>query len=273
MLRWLACVLAFLVAAPAWGAEPTLAFKREGETVTLTRSALLARPDVETITVPGDVAYGRTMQYRAIPVLSLLTDAGMPVDKPMEVIALDGFMAQFPAEIFKLAGADAARAYLAIEPPDAPWPKLEGKSASAGPFYVVWINPQASRIASEFWPYQVASFEITLDPVTRWPQIDVASSVPANDPARRGLTVFIENCFACHRMNGGGESMVGPDLNLPMNPTEYFQAGVLRTFIRDPEQVRTWPDHGMTGFEVDALPDEELDDLIAYLKAMVSRRG
>lgn len=275
MLRWFSCALALLLAVPAAAsaAEPTLTFRQGGETLTLTTSELLARADAGRITVPDDVAYGRTMHYRAVPVLSLLADAKLSPDEPIEVKALDGFVAQFPPGIFKGKGQDASRAYLAIEPPGDPWPTLEGKSQSAGPFYVVWLNPQASRIGSEYWPYQVASFESVLDPRARWPQIDLARTVPEKDPARRGLNVFIDNCFACHAINGGGESTVGPDLNLPMNPTEYFQPEALRAFIRDPEAVRTWPGRTMTGFEIDALSDEELDDLIAYLKAMSKQRG
>lgn len=275
MPRWLLCAFIFLVTAPAtaWAAEPTLTLKQGDNTLSLTTSQLLARPDVTALTVPDDVAYGRTMHYRAVPVLPLITEAKLSPDEPIEVKALDGFVAQLPPGIFKAGGPQAAQAYLAIEPPDALWPKLPGKSQSAGPFYVVWLNPKASGIGSEFWPYQVASFESVLDPRARWPQINVASTVPKNDPARRGLDVFIENCFACHMMNGGGESTVGPDLNLPMNPTEYFQPEALRALIRDPEAVRTWPARAMTGFEVDALSDEELDDLIAYLKAMTKQRG
>lgn len=57
-----------------------------------------------------------------------------------------------------------------------------------------------------------------------------------------------------------------------MSPVEYFQPEALRTFLRDPEAVRTWPGRTMTGFEVDALSDEELDDLIAYLGARTRQR-
>ena len=43
----------------------------------------------------------------------------------------------------------------------------------------------------------------------------------------RGLKLFQKTCFACHTINGEEASKVGPDLNLPMNPTEYFKEGVL----------------------------------------------
>ena len=274
MVRWLLSAFICLAAVPvtAWAADPTLTFKTGDRVLTLTTPQLLARPDVVSITVPKDVAYGRTMHYRAVPMVPLITEAKLSLDEPIEIKALDGFVAQFPAGLFK-KGRDAAEPYLAIELPDEPWPTLPGKTQSAGPFYVVWLNPQASGISPEYWPYQVASFENVEDPRVRWPQIDLASTVPQNDPARRGLSVFIENCFACHTMNGGGESTLGPDLNMPMSPTEYFQPEALRLFLRDPEAVRSWPGRTMTGFEVDALSDEELDDLIAYLKAMAKQRG
>ena len=38
---------------------------------TWTTEALLHRPDVRRITVPGDVAFHRTMQYRAVPLAAL----------------------------------------------------------------------------------------------------------------------------------------------------------------------------------------------------------
>ncbi|HJW79192.1 MAG TPA: cytochrome c, partial [Beijerinckiaceae bacterium] len=47
------------------------------------------------------------------------------------------------------------------------------------------------------------------------------ASLATDHPARVGQAVFEATCLACHRMNGGGSSEMGPDLNRPMNPTEY----------------------------------------------------
>ena len=269
----LACALAFALALPAAArAEPELTLKADGAARTYTAAQLLARPDTVSVTVPSDVAYGGTATYRAVPVLNLLKEAGIPADAPIQIRALDGFVAHYAAGLFAQSGADGARAFVAIEPRHAPWPKLKGKSTTAGPFYIVWQNPQAGRISSEHWAYQVATIESTRDPVLRFPQIDVAPALAADAPARRGLTVFIHNCLPCHRMNGGGESPIGPDLNLPMNPTEYFRPEALRAYIRAPEAVRAWPAQRMTGFGADVLPEGDLDDLIAYLDAMRHRR-
>jgi len=55
-----------------------------------------------------------------------------------------------------------------------------------------------------------------------------------------------------------------PDLNLPMNPTEYLEEAALAALIRHPSSVRTWP--GMSsGISETAIPDAERSDLIAYL--------
>ncbi len=73
-------------------------------------------------------------------------------------------------------GADGGSvAWLAVEDPAAPWPALPGKSASAGPFYLVWEHPERSGVSSEQWPYQVAALALTESPAHRWPQMAVDS--------------------------------------------------------------------------------------------------
>ena len=67
-------------------------------------------------------------------------------------------------------------------------------------------------------------------------------------PARAGETMFVKHCIACHKIDGGGSSVLGPDLNKPMNPVEYFQPAALRRYLRDPASVRHWPDQKMPGF-------------------------
>jgi cytochrome c1 len=71
-------------------------------------------------------------------------------------------------------------------------------------------------------------------------------------------------------LNGGGASDVGPDLNLPMNATEY-KAG-LHALIRDPKSVRSWPGQKMNGLPPDLQSDREIDLIIGYLKHMAGRK-
>lgn len=252
-----------------------LTLEHDEHRVVLDRAALLARPDAQDIEIPGDVGYGgTTRRYRAVPLSAILGVVPAPSSTrgTLEVVALDGYAAQIPLSVVLASEPGSARAWLAIEVPQAPWPSLPSKSVSAGPFYVVWQAPEAGRITPSYWPYQVASMRMVAHPADRWPQIAVDPRLPAEHAARRGQEVYASQCLACHRMNGAGSSDIGPDLNLPMNPTEYFQLAALRIYLRNPANVRTWPAQSMAGITADQMSDAEMEDLLAYLGHMVSQR-
>jgi mono/diheme cytochrome c family protein len=256
----------------ALAAEPTLTIEIGGSVRHLSRDDLLKSPLVTEIDVPLDVTYQRAMHYRAIPMDKLLAGIDLPSDQILEAVATDGFVGALPAEPVLHPQPDGARAYLAIEPPDAPWPKLKGREVSAGPFYVVWLKPEASGVRSEQWPYALGTLRSADSPAKRWPALGVDPSLAANDPIRAGQTLFVTQCLACHRLNGAGSSDLGPDLNRPENPTEYFRIDALKRYIRNPAAVRHWANMQMQGFREDALSDHEIDLIIAYLQHMAGRK-
>ncbi len=262
LLVWL-----FLVSGAAGqAAEPTLSLTQDGVTRRFTASELLARPDAAELTVADDVAYGRAASYRAVPLLALLAE--LPPDSRADTLesrAADGFVAQIPLSLVKRASSGGAVAWVAVEPAGQRWPGLPGKAQGAGPFYLVWQNPERSGVTTEQWPYQLASLTVVESPAHRWPQLATDPSLPPGAPARRGEMVFAANCLPCHRLNGGGAGEIGPDLGLPMNVTDYLTEKGLRAIIRDPRAVRTWPRQQMPGFGLDTLPDSDLDALVAYL--------
>jgi cytochrome c1 len=73
-------------------------------------------------------------------------------------------------------------------------------------------------------------------------------------------------------MNKSGTAEMGPDLNVPMNPTEYLTKTALRMQIRNPQSLRFFPKSRMSAFPAEVLSDKELDDLIAYLTHMAKRK-
>jgi hypothetical protein len=81
--------------------------------------------------------------------------------------------------------------------------------------------------------------------------------LPATHPDRAGQALFVTQCLPCHTLNGAGASTVGPDLNQPMNPTEYLTRAGLRGLIRNPKSVRSWPGQLMPGFPADQMSDRE----------------
>ena len=229
---------------------------------------LLKHPQAQTITISNDVAYKRDMSYRAIPVAALLT--GIEPDDHLQAVALDGFAAELAAA--PLLNAQGARAWLAIEDSAQPWPSLSAGKPGAGPFYLVWTNPQAGDISPEQWPFQVASIKRLAPVAERFPALLPDPSLKANDPVNKGFAQFQKNCLACHRLNGAGDAQFGPDLNIPFNPTEYFGADFLKRYIRDPQSLRQWPQAKMPGFTQQVLPDAELEMLMGYLKHMAGRK-
>jgi mono/diheme cytochrome c family protein len=252
--------------------EPTLTVTIGNETRSFTRGELLARPDAATVQVARDITYRVPMTYRAVPVAALLAGMTLPPDSVIEAVTLDGFIAQLPPDLILSTDQSEAIAWLAIEPANHPWPPIPKKDASAGPFYIVWTGAAVDIVRSEQWPYQVAKLIGQPSPATRWPALAVNSALPPNDPVRAGQALFVVQCLPCHKLNGAGASDVGPDLNLPQNPTEYFTPQGLHDLIRDPRAVRTWPAQIMPSLSADALSDREIELIVAYLKHMAGRK-
>lgn len=264
--------LTVLLSATAQAAEPVLEVDIGGERRSFARDALLSLPDVTTIDVPKDVSYGTKMAYRAVPVASLLAGFALPPDSVIEAVALDGFTAQLPLDLMLNTDPRKAVGWVAIEPSDLPWPDLPDKTVSAGPFYLVWTGSEAESVRSEQWPFRLAKFASRPSPAARWPALAVDPALPAGDPIRAGQALFVTQCLPCHKLNGAGASEVGPDLNRPMNPTEYLTQGGLRALIRDPKAVRTWPAQQMPPFPPEFLSEREIDLIVAYLRHMAGRK-
>jgi len=264
-------LLPALVPALARADEPTIAVTVGNDTRSFTRSGLLARPDAKTIQVARDIAYRGPMTYRAVPVASLLAGTMLPRDSVIEAVALNGFVAQLPPDLLLNTDEHKAVAWLAIELAEHPWPPLPKKDESAGPFYIVWTGAEVGSIRSEQWPYQLAKLVSQPSPLSRWPALAVNSELPSTDPVRAGQALFIVQCLTCHKLNGAGAAEVGPDLNLPQNPTEYLTPQGLHDLIRNPRAVRTWPAQTMPALS-DYLSDREIELIIAYLKHMAGRK-
>jgi mono/diheme cytochrome c family protein len=272
-LAILGIVGAAFVATLALAAEPMLTLDVGGTAHSFTSAQLLANPATTEIDVPRDASYRQAMRYRAIPLDRLLAGADLPRDQILEAVATDGFVGMLPVDLILHAPPGAAQAYLAVEPAGAPWPPLPAKTVSAGPFYIVWLRPEASGIRSEQWPYQVAVIRSADSPAKRWPALGVDPSLPAGAPVRAGQTLFVTQCLVCHKLNGAGSADVGPDLNQPENPTQYFQVDALKRYIRDPTSLRHWPTMQMKGFDKEALSDHEIDLIVAYLAHMAGRKA
>jgi mono/diheme cytochrome c family protein len=255
-------------AAQASAAEPTLTITSGGKTATYTTSQLSSRPDAAALTIPaGAPAYAEPHVFRAVPLLPLLGAVPSGSDDTLQARASDGFVAELPLALVGKAAEGGAVPWIALELPDQPWPPIPETGKKPGPFWLVWEHPERSAIGTEQWPYALASLTTVEDVAHRWPQLALPADLAKDAPAAHGLEVYIKQCLPCHKMAGGGEGTIGPDLGQPMNATAYMTDAGLRALIRDPKSVRTWPAQIMQGFASENLSDADLDDLIAYLHA------
>ena len=272
----LALLLASAFAADAraaGAADPQLTFQADNQQITFKRSELMKRPDIETLSIPNDPTYpGRTMTYKAVRVTALFDRLKIADDAVVQFRCLDGFSAPITKERLLNKLPAKSLAYIAIEEPDKPWPAVKAGGPSAGPFYLIWLKPEASFIGPEEWPFQLVAFEVKGTLETLYPNIFPDSKLEPTSAARQGFAVFTKNCFACHTLNRAGAGEVGPDLNVPMNPTEYFQKAALRKLVRDPQSLRHFPRSRMSAFPKAILSEQELDQLIAYLEHMAKRK-
>jgi hypothetical protein len=124
-----------------------------GVTQQFTADKLLAWHDAATVVVPHDPSYGPTMSYLAVPLSGLLSALPPDASDTIQARAIDGFVAELPRTLI----GGAAVPWLAVEDPAHPWPHLPGKNVSAGPFYLVWQDPERAGISTEQWPYALAA--------------------------------------------------------------------------------------------------------------------
>ena len=265
-LKTLIALAAMLLSLPLAAAQLDLQLGANSRT--WQTEELLKHPQVQTLTINNDVSYKKDMTYQVVPVAALLI--GVKPEDHLQAVALDGFAAELAAA--PLLDRDGARAWLAIEDPAQPWPPLSAGKHSAGPFYLVWTDPQAGNISPEQWPFEVASIKLMAPVAQRFPALLPDRALKADDPVNQGFALFQKNCLACHRLNGAGDAQFGPDLNIPYSPTEYFGADFLKRYIRDPQSLRQWPQAKMPGFSAQVLPDGDLEMLVGYLKHMAGRK-
>jgi len=264
LLCLLTILFVSLAAAPPITAAPVLTVTSGGATRQFTADELRAWPTAATVAVPRDPAYRGVISFRAVPLRALL--AALPPDAAdtVQARATDGFVAEIPRAVIDAAAVP----WVAIEDTAHPWPPLRGQSVSAGPFYLIWQDPERAGISSEQWVYALAALTAVPSPAQRWPAIAVDPSVPEDAPARHGQVAFIANCLPCHRLGDAGEGTIGPDLLRPMPATAYFTEAGLRALIRNPAAVRHWPAQQMPAFDAATLPDSAIDAVIAYLKTV-----
>ena len=169
MSSLLAALATFLaLSLPAVAA--TLRLESGVESLSFDSGELLQDREAAEIEIVADPAYHQPRRYRALPLASLLSRLTPPEDSVLETVALDGYAAQIPLRaVLGTGGEEGSRAWIAVEPADAPWPAMPGKPVGTGPFYIVWERPEAGGVPTKYWTYQLSTLRYVASPTARWP--------------------------------------------------------------------------------------------------------
>lgn len=253
-----------------------LQIRRDGKSVVLETKDLLKHKELVDIDVPTLNYPDRSVPMKAIRLTKLLESFSDKKFQAVRFRCTDGYSGILSSQFFYEGEPRGSIAFLAIEDPKSPWPpltdKFNPKGLSAGPFYIVWKLAKEHIIPSGYWPYQIESLELLDSLAGLFPKAEPKLNADVSPKVRSGYQIFQQSCMNCHKMNGQGTSDLGPDLNIPRNPTEYFKSNALRDFIKNPESVRAWPSMKMRWSKKDPFTDEQINELIAYLKFMAATR-
>ena len=241
-----------------------LVFAHEGNEVTRLTLAELAKGGAED--VEGlDPYYEKDKKFRAIRLVEVLERVYAPLGldlKSQEFIlrASDGYTVPLAGE--RIVSGQPLLAYADLEVEG--WEPIGPQQANPGPFYLVWAGAEQKDLEQYPRPWQLARVEIA--PFEQVFPKTLPTGMPEESAAWRGFAIYKEQCVRCHAMNQQG-GRVGPELNVPQNLTEYRPEEQIRAYIRNP---RTFRYGNMPPFA--HLSDGDLDDVLAYLRAMKDRK-
>lgn len=267
-LRLLSVGLFWFSAACVAAPEPLqikLTNQQAAAVVSLTELKALVAPSTVQLYDPN---YQQQKHYQGISLWALLQASGYqnPADDDeLVVTALDGYAPvislqavkqQQPLLVFaELSPASAATDQPTVRPLTAL--RAQQKLIDPGPLYLVWPS---DHTGNQPWPYQVIKLEISRF-AERYAKVIPKPPVAAQ--VQHGFSLFKQHCLRCHAINQQG-GQLGPELNIPQNVTEYWQADQLPRFIRRVSAFRL--NSKMPDFT--ELTDDDAAALVAYLTQM-----
>ena len=265
-------LLGAALSIPALAGEPTLTFQDGAEPVRQLTREEISRLLPATEFAVENPSTRQPANYRGASLADLLTlvygerwkSAGLvkfvTVDGYQPIVTVAAIQRHQGLMAYADAGADRLR----------PLGDGHGGTVDPGPFYLVWENLKDTGARTDpwlQWPWQLAKVELT-SLEREYPQ--TAPPAGASPEVLRGFNGFLSHCAKCHQINGEG-GQVGPELNYPVNVTEYWQAEWLPKFIAKPADIRhnsKMPPYPATAGDAQA----EIRDILAYLRVMQERK-
>lgn len=271
-------------------AKPQPEFRIESKSHTVVVTIKDLRQKLKPVQVlVDDPVYNREKRYEGFLLREVLALGGVvsaqgPVEAAGDELVLkcaDGYSPTLSlAKLSEYEGVLAFREIGArVEGRTVEWTTFtQGKSKiTPAPFYLVWKrkgtgsdakSPSAHEVT---WPYQLVGVEL-VSLSQKWDRI-YPHGINRDEPVFRGFERFRGLCLRCHSLNlQGGE--LGPELNFPMNITEYWTPQNLKKFIYDPSdfRARSKMPPFKAEFEGKGVVPSAYDDLVSYLLWMKDRK-
>lgn len=271
VLRSIAIALVYLCSSMTTAA--TLTFKDHGKElkkIDQINLELATSPQNWTVFEPHEK---QERLYRVLPFNQLMDKVyGTRWRQAEEILftCTDGYQPSIPTEKFLNFTAGLAFPSNATDPFELINKLQNDEKVILGPYYLVWDNLKSPALRAEGAsdaPYQVVGIDL-IQFNERFPKLAPGKS--PSERAKRGFLHFRKNCLSCHSINGEGGDKA-PELNIPMNVTEYWQPAPLKQWISDPSSIR-WKTT-MPGLNSD-IPnrDNAIRDIIEYLKVMANNK-
>lgn len=219
----------------------------------------------EQLTV-DDPYYEKTKTFRAVPLLPLLMEvyemSGAELARQDFMLeAIDGYAAPIPGA--RLTEPGAYLAYQDVEFSPA-WEPVGPAQSDPAPLYMIWIHEHQQDVATHPRPWQLRRVTMVSKESSRG--MTAPLGLAEGHQAWAGYELFQQRCVQCHAVNRSG-GRVGPELNVPMNITEYREREQTLRFIRNAQAFRY---SQMPAFE--DLSEAQLGTLWSYLEAMRDRK-
>ncbi|TXD34917.1 cytochrome c [Lujinxingia vulgaris] len=213
-----------------------------------------------------DPYYEKTKTFRAVPLLPLLQEAFGMTSAELErqdfvLEAIDGYAAPVTGARLSEPGAYLAFQDMEYSPR---WETIGPGQVDPAPLYLIWTEEHQRDTATYPRPWQLRRIIITSPESSR--ELSAPLGLDKGHEAWAGYELFQARCVQCHAINRSG-GRVGPELNLPMNITEYREREQTLRFIQNAQAFRY---SQMPAF--DDLSQAQLDSLWSYLEAMRDRK-
>jgi mono/diheme cytochrome c family protein len=129
------------------------------------------------------------------------------------------------------------------------------------PFYLVWQDvPKEDH--SYMWPYGLYAMRLVPAGTA------FKDAYPFDTPDMvAGFQLFNQNCMKCHSVNKVG-GVMGPEMNIPKNITEYWTDENIIAFAKNPQSFR----YRSSMAPITGVSDEDFQQILAYLKYIAAHK-